>query len=58
MGAKPRPQDYAKVAEMEHPMSANMRDPFHKTLTENPRLVHEMSVAALTSPSTVAGRLA
>jgi uncharacterized protein YegJ (DUF2314 family) len=36
-----KPQDYAKVAEAEHPMSANMRESFNETLSENPELVHE-----------------
>ncbi|MEO9595361.1 DUF2314 domain-containing protein [Rhodopirellula bahusiensis] len=38
-----KPQDYAKVAATEHPMSVNMRESFEETLSENPELVHEAS---------------
>lgn len=40
-GSKPAPQDYAKVASMEHPMSANMRESFEQTLADNPSMVHD-----------------
>lgn len=36
-----KPQDYAKVAAAEHPMSVNMRESFEQTLQENPELLHE-----------------
>ncbi|CAD72240.1 DUF2314 domain-containing protein [Rhodopirellula baltica] len=36
-----KPQDYAKVAENEHPMSVNMRESLDETLTENAELVNE-----------------
>lgn len=39
--AKPAPQDYDKVAATEHPMSANMRSSFEKTLTDNPKLLQQ-----------------
>ena len=39
--SKSVPQDYARVAATEHPMSVNMRDSFNHTLTKNPSLVHE-----------------
>lgn len=35
------PQDHAKVAETEHPMSVNMRDGLDQTFTKNPTLVHD-----------------
>ncbi len=35
------PQDYAKVAATEHPMSVNMRQSLEATLAKNPSLVHE-----------------
>ncbi|WP_236615600.1 DUF2314 domain-containing protein [Rhodopirellula europaea] len=36
-----KPQDYAKVAENEHPMSINMRESLDETLTENSDLLNE-----------------
>ncbi|MBW3598820.1 MAG: DUF2314 domain-containing protein, partial [Planctomycetes bacterium] len=39
--AKPAPQDYAKVAATEHPMSVNMRESLDQTLSQNPALLHE-----------------
>lgn len=38
---KPTQQDYDKVAATEHPMSANMRASFEKTLTDNPKLLQQ-----------------
>lgn len=40
-GAKSTPQDYAKVAASEHPMSANMRESLEQAFKENPSLVNE-----------------
>ncbi len=39
--SKSTPQDYAKVAAAEHPMSVNMREPLDKALTEDPQMVHQ-----------------
>ena len=40
-GSKSTPQDYAKVAGSEHPMSVNMRESLDQTFTENPQMVHQ-----------------
>jgi uncharacterized protein YegJ (DUF2314 family) len=40
-GSKATPQDYAKVAATEHPMSVNMRESLEESLTENPDMVHQ-----------------
>ncbi len=39
--AKIEPQDYAKVAASEHPMSVNMRQSFEEALQENPQMLSE-----------------
>lgn len=40
-GAKDEPQDYAKVAAHEHPMSVNMRSSFEEALSGNPEMLNE-----------------
>lgn len=40
-GSKATPQDYAKVASLEHPMSVNMRESLDQTFTENPQMVQQ-----------------
>ncbi len=40
-GSKSTPQDYAKVAGCEHPMSVNMRESFDQTLTKDPKMVQQ-----------------
>jgi uncharacterized protein YegJ (DUF2314 family) len=40
-GSKSTPQDYAKVAATEHPMSANMRESLDERLTKDPRMVQQ-----------------
>ena len=39
--AKSTPQDYAKVAAAEHPMSVNMRQSLDQALSKNPEMVHQ-----------------
>ena len=41
LGAKAEPQDHAKVAATEHPMSVNMRESLEESLGEKPDYVHE-----------------
>lgn len=40
-GSKPTPQDYAKVAATEHPMSVNMRDSLDQAMTQNPEMIQQ-----------------
>lgn len=40
-GSKVIPQDYARVAAAEHPMSVNMRESLDQALTENPRMIQQ-----------------
>lgn len=39
--SKSAPQDYAKVAAAEHPMSVNMRESLDTALTDDPQMVHQ-----------------
>ena len=36
-----QPQNYSKVAQLEHPMSANMRESFEQSLRENPEILEQ-----------------
>lgn len=42
------PQDYAKVAATEHPMSVNMRESFEQTLQENPEMLQQADDSGFT----------
>ena len=40
-GGKPKQQDFGKVAQVEHPMSVNMRQSLEDSLSQNPGMLHE-----------------